>query len=1040
MKNLSISLNSCLCIVLLGLMFSGQAAADTLVTTEYRITTSDLDETQPTLGVNLSTDLVVYTQIQDDGLGDIFYQPLLNGAPDGGEIPVTDTPGVDEKLNDVSGDYIVYTSMIDGVVIYRMSDGASWAFGDPLLIDDPHIDGDWVVWLRGTQVMLYDLNDLGTAAQAQPISGLPASMAQIGDRFAVWVEDSNIVVWDLAGSTSTVVGTADSDITPTTSGAWVAWVAGEGPTRIEAVNMDDPTLTLVSVVNDGSLNLRPSMNGDLIGWESNAADNFDIWVYRLSNGETFQVTTDPLDQQLANVYGNLVAYVDERAYNKDVWVSTLEFVPPDPCAGLGGDTDGDDVCDDDDNCPDVANPEQTNSDGDGLGDACDNCPDVVNPDQADSDSDGVGDLCDNCPSEANPDQWDVDGDGAGDLCDICPAAALDDCNQNGSDANEISAANGGSVQTPDGVFRIDFDPGDLAEDTTISVTQTVRRDPKVNIMIGSRPGWGNAFAVYILEPDGLVFNSSVTVTITVDVTSLNNDNKRQQLALYFRVGPESPFVRIADPEEDCSISDGPPFIKTCIVELEHFSTIAMVVPQYAADFDDDADVDTNDLGFMCDQWLNSMSIQDLNKLLADDGDAGDWFGVSVSISGNYVIVGARSDDDNGSGSGSAYIFTPNDVDPNNWDQVAKLTANDAFTDDLFGDSVSISGDYAIVAAFRNDDGGSRSGSAYIFTPNDVDPNNWDQVAKLTADDAAADDYFGNSVSISGNYAIVAAVGDDDNGSRSGSAYIFTPNDVDPNNWDQVAKLTADDAAADDYFGRSVSISGDYAIVGAERDDDGGSASGSAYIFTPNDIDPNNWDQVAKLTADDAAADDYFGYSVSISADYAIVAAYFDDDSGSYSGSAYIFKKSNTQGDPNWYQQDKLTASDAAAGDYFGKSVSVSGDYAIVGASSDDDNGTSSGSAYVFKKSDIPGDPNWYQQDKLTAADAAEYDYFGSSVSISGEHVIVGAFGNDDSGSASGSAYMFSNVLCPSANLTDDCLVNFEDFALFAQHWLEGTAP
>ncbi len=188
---------------------------------------------------------------------------------------------------------------------------------------------------------------------------------------AVWVEDSDIVVWDLAGSTATVVGTADNDMTPTTSGAWVAWVAGEGPTRIEAVNMDDPTLTLVSVVNDGSLNLMPSMHGDLIAWESNAAGNFDIWVYRLSNGEAFQITTDPLDQQLTDVYGDLVAYVDERAYNKDVWVSTLEFVSPDPCADLGGDTDGDGVCDDDDNCPDVANPDQADSDGDGLGDACD---------------------------------------------------------------------------------------------------------------------------------------------------------------------------------------------------------------------------------------------------------------------------------------------------------------------------------------------------------------------------------------------------------------------------------------------------------------------------------------------------------------------------------------------------------------------------------------------------------------------------------------------------------------------------------------------
>jgi hypothetical protein len=383
------------------------------------------------------------------------------------------------------------------------------------------------------------------------------------------------------------------------------------------------------------------------------------------------------------------------------------------------------------------------------------------------------------------------------------------------------------------------------------------------------------------------------------------------------------------------------------------------------------------------------------KLTASDGADGDGFGRSVSISGDYAIVGALGDDDGGSGSGSAYIFTPNDVDANNWDQVAKLTASDGAADDRFGWSVSISGDYAVVGAYGDDDNGSSSGSAYIFTPNDVDPNNWDQVAKLTASDAAAGDRFGGSVSISGDYAVVGAHYDDDNGTQSGSAYIFKR---DGTNWSEQAKLLASDGNDEDYFGRSVSISGDYTIVGANHDDDGGNGSGSAYIFTPNDVDPNNWDQVAKLLASDGASGDYFGVSVSISGDYAVVGAYWDDDSGNRSGSAYIFERDGT----SWSEQAKLLASDGAADDYFGLSVSISGDYAVVGADQDDDNGTESGSAYVFKRDGT----NWRQQAKLAASDNAAYDRFGCSVSISGDYAIVGAGEDDDNGFNSGSAYVY----------------------------------
>ena len=193
--------------------------------------------------------------------------------------------------------------------------------------------------------------------------------------------------------------------------------------------------------------------------------------------------------------------------------------------------------------------------------------------------------------------------------------------------------------------------------------------------------------------------------------------------------------------------------------------------------------------------------------------------------------------------------------------------------------MSISGDTALVGAFGDDDAGYETGSAYIFVRTG---NSWSQQAKLTANDAAAHDYFGVSVSISSDTAVIGADGDDDAGDSSGSAYIFVRTG---NSWSQQAKLTASDAAAGDSFGESVSISGDTALVGALYDDDGGDGSGSTYVFVRTG---NSWSQQAKLTASDGAAHDLFGFSVSISGDTALVGALYDDDGGDDRGSAYVF--------------------------------------------------------------------------------------------------------------------------------------------------------
>ncbi|MFT4709905.1 MAG: hypothetical protein ACI8Q9_001031, partial [Planctomycetota bacterium] len=340
----------------------------------------------------------------------------------------------------------------------------------------------------------------------------------------------------------------------------------------------------------------------------------------------------------------------------------------------------------------------------------------------------------------------------------------------------------------------------------------------------------------------------------------------------------------------------------------------------------------------------------LAKLLASDGAAGDRFGDSVSISGTTAIVGADRDDDNGFNSGSAYLF-----DTVTGLQLAKLLPSDGAASDHFGISVSISGTTAIVGAYGDDDNGSASGSVYLF-----DTVTGLQLAKLLPSDGAAGDRFGFSVSISGTTAIVGAYGDDDNGSGSGSGSAFLFDTV---TGLQIAKLLPSDGAAGDRFGFSVSISGTTAIVGADRDDDNGVDSGSAYLF-----DTVTGLQLAKLLPSDGAASDFFGSSVSINGTTAIVGAYGDDDNGSGSGSAYLF---NTV---TGLQIAKLLPSDGAAFDLFGISVSISGATAIVGAYADDDNGSSSGSAYLFDT--VTG----LQVAKLLASDGAANDVFGQAVS------------------------------------------------------------
>lgn len=318
------------------------------------------------------------------------------------------------------------------------------------------------------------------------------------------------------------------------------------------------------------------------------------------------------------------------------------------------------------------------------------------------------------------------------------------------------------------------------------------------------------------------------------------------------------------------------------------------------------------------------------KLTPDVGAADDEFGSAVAFDGTTVVVGAYQDDDRGLDSGSAYVFRKVRGE---WTQVAKFTASDGVAGDAFGFSLSVSGDTIFVGANEDDDQGSDSGSVYIF---DRIAGVWSQTAKILASDGAAGDRFGHSVSIGVNRAVVGANADDDMGVDSGSVYIF---ERIGGVWSQSAKLVASDGAAGDFFGWSVSLSGDSLIAGAYRD---GEFTGSAYIFRKVHL---SWVQTAKLIAADSFVSDFFGFSVALSGDIAIVGAPGKDDFFSNAGSAYFFERVGGV----WTQTAKLLAVDGSFAEFFGESVALSGVTALVGARFDDDLGDESGSATIFEK-------------------------------------------------------------------------------------------
>ena len=373
----------------------------------------------------------------------------------------------------------------------------------------------------------------------------------------------------------------------------------------------------------------------------------------------------------------------------------------------------------------------------------------------------------------------------------------------------------------------------------------------------------------------------------------------------------------------------------------------------------------------------ALTATEAQKLFARDGAEGDFFGGSVAMDGDTAVIGAWSNDsDNVVNSGAAYVFKRTG---RGWRQQAKLTASDGAEGEFFGSGgVAVDGDTAVIGAFRGDGNAVDSGGAYVFV---YTGRGWRQQAKLIASDGAFDDRFGGGVAVDGDTAVIGASGAD-------AAYVFVRHGT---RWRQQAKLTASDDSADfDAFGISVAVDGRTAVIGAAAGNGNVIDSGAAYVFKRTGT---GWHQQAKLIASEGADGDFFGTTVAVDDNTAVIAAAF--------GGPYVFVRHRMR----WHQQARLTTSDGAEIDCFGCGVALDDNTTVIGADLNDGNAVHSGAAYVFERTGT----SWSQRDKLTASDGAADDLFGYSVALDDDTAMIGALAGDGSVVDSGSAYVFSLV-------------------------------
>jgi|GEM_PF-993147 len=404
---------------------------------------------------------------------------------------------------------------------------------------------------------------------------------------------------------------------------------------------------------------------------------------------------------------------------------------------------------------------------------------------------------------------------------------------------------------------------------------------------------------------------------------------------------------------------------------------------------------------------NASGWQQQTKLLSSLGPHLDSYGSAVSISGTRAVVGAPYNDNQGYDAGSVYVF---DYMAGSWHFTQQLYADDASSNDWFGTAVSLSGDRLVVGAPGENTKGTNAGAVYVF---DLNGGVWSQTDKITVASLNAHDRFGTAVSLDADRILIGAYGVDLTGINFGAAYVF---DWVAGNWTYTTTLTASDGTNLDSFAEAVSLDGDRALISASRDDDGGKDSGSAYVF---DLVNGSWLETDKLNAGpDAALGALFGKSLCLDNDTVLIGAYLEQAN---TGAVYVFEYDSQSN--SWNRAQRLVADNRHAGDYFGASLAIDNNIIIIGANGTDNSGSQSGSAYVFQKFN----GSWQQTENIVASDGSANHKFGQAVSLSAELAVIGAPHADAHGKESGAAYIFDIDILPVA--VDDYVTTNEDTLL-----------